>query len=144
MEIERRERGALEKYHNMEGVQLKKLTPSITRSHTLPLSLLHLSISCSKLKVTLKNSWKTQKCHFWKCVRQSLTVSGYYMAWCVLPRGAIRKDWVKECFIFNIFVWRLHLNYYFFFLKYNKFWFIIQAFCFTWYSFVFGLFFCYI
>lgn len=72
---------------------IKKAHSSIPLSRTLPLSLLHLSISCSKLKVTLKNSWKTQKCHFWKCVRQYLTVSGYYMAWWALLRGTIRKDW---------------------------------------------------
>lgn len=48
----------------------KSPTPPSLFPVTLPLSSLHLSISRSKLKVTLKNSWKTKKCHFWNCVRQ--------------------------------------------------------------------------
>lgn len=58
MEIERAEREALEKYHNMEGVQLKKAPSSIPLSRTLPLSLLHLSILGSKLKVTISSPEK--------------------------------------------------------------------------------------
>jgi len=46
MEMEA-ERERLRKYHNMEGVQLKKAHSSIPLSHALPLSLspsLHLSL----------------------------------------------------------------------------------------------------
>lgn len=63
---EREGERALEKYHNMEGVQLKKLPPPSLFSVPLPLSSLHLSISRSKLKVTLEKLLKNYEMSFLK------------------------------------------------------------------------------
>lgn len=99
MEIERAEWGAPEKYHNMEGVQLKKAPSSIPLPRTLPLSLLHLSISGSKLKVTISSPEKLRNVNSEK----KLCVPLHYV-WFLLERLFNDSQKNKNLCILNI-IW---------------------------------------